>query len=178
VDAFVLQQLPDATPEGVLDSLFAGEWVVYTKHCVQHTATVVRYLARYTHRSAISNGRILAVEDKRVTFRYKDYRQEGRRRCMTLDGEEFVRRFLLHVLPKGLMRIRHFGLLANRGRQAKLASVREALAVAAQEEASVKQTAAAKLPGYPCPECKQGRLLVMTELLPSKPVGRGMVRRR
>lgn len=162
----------------VLDRLMASDWVVYTKHCLQHTDTVVRYLARYTHRSAIANGRILAIDDKGVRFRYQDYRQKGRHRCMSLDGEEFVRRLLLHVLPKGLMRIRHFGLLANRNRQAKLATVREALALATKEEAPVKETATTPLPGHPCPACKQGRLLVIVELAPVRPAGRAMERRR
>lgn len=112
-----------------LNTLMATEWVVYSKDCLEHTDTVVRYLARYTRRIAISNARILAVDDHQVTLRYKDYRDRDRHKPLVLDGEEFVRRFLLHVLPKGLMRVRHYGFLANRCRRRRLAQIRQALAV-------------------------------------------------
>jgi hypothetical protein len=148
-----------------LDTLMRSEWVVYTKHCLDHTGTVVEYLARYTHRVAITNARILAVDDTQVTFRYKDYR-DGRSKILQLDGEEFIRRFLLHVLPKGLMRIRHFGFLANRGRQEKLARIRRALAAAAEVVAA---TASDAKPAYPCPQCRSGRLHVIAQLPPHRP---------
>jgi len=91
--------------DAVLAALMATDWVVYTKHCLNHTGTVVAYLARYTHRIAITNARLLAVDEQQVTFRYRDYRDDNRHKTLCLDGAEFVRRFLLHVLPKGLMRI-------------------------------------------------------------------------
>ena len=97
----------------MLDALMATEWVVYSKACPTRTETVVDYLGRYSHRIALSDARILDVEDGRMDPAYKDYR-DGRRKVMTLDDEELLRRFLLHVLPKGFMRILHFGFLANR----------------------------------------------------------------
>ncbi len=135
--------------DALLDTRMAGGWVVYTKHCLEPTGTVFEYLARYTHRIAITNARILSVDDRQVRFRYKDYRDSDRPKTLCLDGEEFVRRFLLHILPKGLMRIRHFGFLANRVRQEKLARIRQALrSILPTPEAG--STAA---PGYPCPQC-------------------------
>ena len=85
---------------------------------------MVDYLARYTHRIAISNGRLLTMEDDRIAFRYKDYLDHSRLKTQWLDGHEFVRRFLMHILPKGFMRIRHFGYLSNCTRRRKLAVIR------------------------------------------------------
>lgn len=151
--------------DAVLDTLMASDWVVYTKDCLDYTGTVVEYLARYTHRIAIGNARILAVDDTRVRFRYRDYRDGNRHKTLCLDGEEFVRRFLLHILPKGFMRVRHFGFLANRGRREKLARIRRALAVAA---AVVAETAVTENAGYPCPQCRVGRLRVIARVLPQR----------
>jgi Putative transposase len=93
---------------------------------------VLAYLSRYTHRVAISNRRLLAFDETGVTFRYKDYRRDGadRQQVMTLGGDEFIRRFLLHVLPRGFHRIRRYGLLASSARQVSLARARELLAAA------------------------------------------------
>lgn len=146
----------------VLDTLMAVDWVVYTKDCLEHTDTVVEYLARYTHRIAITNSRLLAVDDRQVTLRVKDYRDGNRHKSLCLPGEEFVRRFLLHVLPKGLMRVRHFGFLANRSRKAKLALIRRALAA----PAVVTETARDATQEYPCPRCRPGRLYVIALLPP------------
>jgi len=105
------------------------EWVVYAKRPFAGPQAVVAYLSRYTHRVAISNSRLLAMDERGVTFRWKDYRAEGRTRhkVMTLSPQEFMRRFLLHVLPTGFHRIRHYGLLANGARTASLAAARELL---------------------------------------------------
>ncbi|KQP22126.1 IS91 family transposase [Pseudorhodoferax sp. Leaf267] len=107
------------------------EWVVYAKRPFAGPQSVLAYLSRYTHRVAISNSRLLAMDERGVTFRWKDYRTKGRTRhkAMTLDPAEFMRRFLLHVLPTGLHRIRHYGLLANGCRTASLALARELLQV-------------------------------------------------
>ena len=86
-----------------------------------------RYLARYTHRIAISNNRLLDIDNEKVSFRYKDYRHESQQKTMTLDAEEFIRRFLLHILPDGFQRIRYYGFLSNRYREEKLARCRELL---------------------------------------------------
>ncbi|MGA2189226.1 MAG: IS91 family transposase [Steroidobacteraceae bacterium] len=105
------------------------EWVVYAKRPFAGPEAVLAYLSRYTHRVAISNSRLLALDDRGVTFRWKDYREHGRTRhkTMTLANEEFMRRFLLHVLPSGFHRIRHYGILSNANRKHDIATVRELL---------------------------------------------------
>ena len=105
-------------------------WIVYAKPPFAGPAAVLAYLSRYTHRVAISNRRLVALDERGVTFRYKDYRREGaeRYRVMMLPADEFIRRFLLHVLPRGFHRIRHYGLLASGGRRDNLAHARELLA--------------------------------------------------
>jgi hypothetical protein len=105
------------------------EWNVYAKRPFGGPQQVLDYLGRYTHRVAIANSRLIACENGRVHFRWKDYRTDNQSKVMTLDADEFMRRFLLHVLPKGFRRIRHFGLLANACRATKLAAVRAALHV-------------------------------------------------
>jgi predicted Zn-ribbon and HTH transcriptional regulator len=108
--------------------LHRQDWVVYAKPAFGGPEQVLRYLGRYTHRVAISNHRLLAFDGERVTFRWKDYTQGGKQRNMTLMATEFLRRFFLHVLPKGFVRIRHFGFLANRFRTTRLALCRQLLA--------------------------------------------------
>jgi hypothetical protein len=104
-----------------------AEWVVYAKPPFGGPRQVLNYLGRYTHRVAISNNRLLTMDGNRVTFAWKDYKHEAARRTMTLDADEFIRRFLLHVLPNGLQHIRHYGFLANRHRQTKLVLCRQFL---------------------------------------------------
>lgn len=106
------------------------EWVVYAKRPFGGARQVLDYLGRYTHRVAIANGRLLACDDGVVRFRWKDYRASNKTKAMTLDADEFIRRFLMHVLPKGFRRIRHFGFLANARRAQKLADIRAALDIA------------------------------------------------
>jgi hypothetical protein len=103
------------------------EWNVYTKRPFGGPQQVLEYLGRYTHRVAIANSRLLGCENGRVRFRWKDYRADNKSKVMTLDADEFIRRFLLHVLPKGFRRIRHFGFLANACRAGKLPAIRAAL---------------------------------------------------
>jgi putative transposase len=103
-------------------------WVVYSKQAMGGPAQVLRYLGRYTHRVAISNHRLLAFDGERVMFRWKDYAHGGKQRIMKLQAHEFLRRFFLHVLPKGFVRIRHYGLLANRFRHQNIALARRLLA--------------------------------------------------
>lgn len=104
------------------------EWVVYAKKPLAGPQQELRYLARYTYRVAITNRRLLKLEEGKVTFRWKDYRHGSRQRTMTLDAVEFLRRFLLHVLPRGFQRVRHYGWLANGARQGKLVRCRQLLA--------------------------------------------------
>jgi Putative transposase/Transposase zinc-binding domain len=107
-----------------LTPLQAKDWVVYAKRPFGGPEHVLKYLARYTHRVAISNSRLLALDDGRVTFRYKDYADAHRHKTMTLSADEFLRRFVQHVLPKGFVKTRHYGLLANRPREERLALCR------------------------------------------------------
>jgi len=115
------------------------EWVVYAKRPFAGPAAVLAYLSRYTHRVAISNSRLVAMDERGVTFRWKDYRAKGstRYKTMTLSPEEFMRRFLLHVLPGGFHRIRHYGLLANGTRRLNLAAARQFLAVPTDEPTGI-----------------------------------------
>ena len=141
------------------------EWVVYTKRPFGGPEQVLKYLARYTHRVAISNQRLLSLADGRVTFEWKDYADGNQSKTMTLDAVEFIRRFLLHVLPSGFVHIRHFGFLANRKRKEKLALCRSLLAVpqmiieaAADSPGGCDSTTEEEL-FRRCPVCKTGRLI-------------------
>jgi hypothetical protein len=130
------------------------EWVVYAKRPFAGPAAVLAYLSRYTHRVAISNSRLLALDERGVTFRWKDYRAKGRTRhkTMTLAPDEFMRRFLLHVLPAGFHRIRHYGLLANGARSVNLALARALLSDAPAPSAQAAHTDTATAP--PCFVCR------------------------
>ena len=146
------------------------EWVAYAKRPFAGPAAVLAYLSRYTHRVAISNNRLLSMDERGVTFRWKDYRARGstRRKVMTLACAEFMRRFLLHVLPTGLHRIRHYGLLANGNRRASLAAVRKLLqqwpAASAQPVACDPHEApATRQPSFVCRHC--GRPLVIVKIV-------------
>jgi hypothetical protein len=135
-------------------------WVVYAKPPFAGPQAVLAYLSRYTHRVAISNRRIMAFDDAGVTFRYKDYRRDGsdRQRVMTLAVDEFIRRFLLHVLPRGFHRIRHYGLLASSARKDSLARARQLLAVAPPPDDDI--TAEPVDAHSPCP-CCGGHMIVI-----------------
>ena len=135
-------------------------FVVYAKPPFAGPEAVLAYLARYTHRVAISNRRLIAVDETGVTFRYKDYRRDGaeRQRVMTLAPHEFIRRFLLHVLPRGFHRIRHYGLLASSARKVSVARARELLGVAPSPEPVELPEPFDHLP--PCP-CCGGRMFII-----------------
>ncbi|MGH8702186.1 MAG: IS91 family transposase [Burkholderiales bacterium] len=151
-------------------ALVAKDWVVYAKRPFGGPAQVLKYLARYTHRVAISNSRLLELRDGRVTFRYKDYADDHRHKTMTLDAGEFLRRFVQHVLPSGFVKVRHYGLLANRHRAERLAMCRRLLLVA-NVAATLPDTQAARIePAQPrcCPNCG-GTRLIYRELPPAEP---------
>jgi hypothetical protein len=135
-------------------------WVVYAKAPFAGPESVLAYLSRYTHRVAISTRRLLAFDEAGVTFRYKDYRRDGadRQQVMPLAADEFIRRFLLHVLPRGFHRIRHYGLLAGTARQAGLALARELLAVAPPPDDDTPEEPLDPRP--PCP-CCGGRMVII-----------------
>jgi hypothetical protein len=143
------------------------EWVVYAKRPFAGPEAVLAYLSRYTHRVAISNSRLLAMDERGVTFRWKDYRAQGRTRykTMTLATSEFMRRFLLHVLPTGFHRIRHYGLLANAARRNQLDVARHLLQQPAAELAAplATDTTAAPPPTFICRQC--GAPMIIVELL-------------
>jgi Zn finger protein HypA/HybF involved in hydrogenase expression len=149
-----------------LAPLRACEWVVYTKRPFAGPAAVLAYLSRYTHRVAISNQRLMALDERGVTFRWKDYRATGKTRykTMTLATDEFIRRFLLHVLPGGLHRIRHYGLLANAARREHLARARELLHVvpATDELQPAEATVTRVQPTFVCPHCGAAMIIVET----------------
>jgi len=152
--------------KGLLDSLYRKDWVVYCKPPLRGPEQTLEYLARYTHRVALSNERIVRFEDGQVTFRYRDSAAANRIREMTVTAEEFIRRFLLHVLPNRFVRIRHYGLLSNRNRKTKLACCQRMLGVAERdtETASTKrpwQDLVLELTGVDprvCPICGEGRM--------------------
>src|SRR5665647_32958 len=148
------------------------EWVVYAKRPFAGPQAVLAYLSRYTHRVAIANSRLVALDERGVTFRWKDYRDKGdqdkpRHKTMTLSADEFMRRFLLHVLPSRCHRIRHFGLLANNARKEKIALARELLNVAPVVVAEVSEAdAAADLvrPTFVCAHCGAAMIITQTIL--------------
>jgi hypothetical protein len=135
-----------------LSPLYQKDWVVYAKAPFGGPEQVLKYLARYTHRVALSNHRLVKLEDGRVTFRYKDYADSRKEKLLTLSAEEFLRRFLQHVLPKGFMKIRHYGLLASRQREARLRQARKLLlpklALPAGPSAGIEPAEPAR-----CPQC-------------------------
>lgn len=150
-----------------LSALQDTEWVVYAKAPMRQSGHLLKYLARYSHRVAISNPRLVAMQDEKVTFKWKDYKHGRRLRTMTLEAVEFIHRFLLHILPRRFQRIRHYGLLANKVRQAKLAQCRTLLKQAMFEHASGKappnpedEMARRDTPTV-CPVCQQGQMQVV-----------------
>jgi hypothetical protein len=163
------------------------DWVVYAKPPFGGPEQVLKYLARYTHRVAISNHRLLAMEDGRVRFRYKDYAQGSEPRTMELSATEFLRRFLQHVLPTGFVRIRAYGFLANRNRREELATCRELLAAAGTAETEPPEVPSPAAPqgiatavtptrcATLCPVCGVGRMVTIGELpaAPSRSEGPG-----
>jgi hypothetical protein len=142
-------------------SLYATDWVVYAKHPFGGPERVLKYLARYTHRVAISNSRLLDVRDGQVTFRYQDYADAHRPKTMTLAADEFLRRFVQHVLPKSFVKVRHYGLLANAQREARLAVCRRLLLVANVAATLPSADTAPIEPAQArcCPHCGSTRLI-------------------
>jgi hypothetical protein len=152
-----------------LRSLHRHTWIVDVRKPFGGPEHVLHYLARYTHRVAISNYRLIGMEDGKVTFRWKDYAHGGKKRKMTLAAEEFIRRFLLHVLPKGLVRIRYYGWMANRCRNERVAHCRALLAAA---ETDPPEAA----PGRRCPHC--GGAVETVEVIAPRELTRRLCRRR
>jgi len=168
-----LEQLADSKNFArCLARLAEIDWVVYAKPPFGGPERVLDYLGRYTHRIAISNNRLLELKDGNVTFAYKDYKHGQRQKRMTLSADEFLRRFLMHVLPDGFQRIRHYGLLGNRHRAENLARCRELLGVAApttepQQDSRERYRQLTGEDPLLCPQCRIGQMLRIA-LLPAQ----------
>ena len=154
------------------------DWVVYAKRPFAGPAAVLAYLSRYTHRVAIANSRLITLDERGVTFKWKDYRAKERYRhkTMTLTADEFIRRFLLHVLPAGFHRIRHYGLIANTQRKDNLVKARALLQVPATESAEdsevdeVDKTHDGELNStYVCPDCGAPMIIIETFMRGQQP---------
>ena len=159
------------TQRTFFSALRAKAWIVYAKRPFGGPAQVLEYLGRYTHRTAIGNERLVSAEGDTVRFRYKDYAQRSRHRVMELPALEFLRRFALHVLPRGFNRIRHYGLIANRNKRALLACARAALNVLAPTPAPTESVATfwqrvAAIDIFRCPHCNLGTLRLLAPIAP------------
>jgi len=164
-----------------LAPLKQSKWVVYAKPPFGGPQQVLNYVGRYTHRVAISNNRLVDIENDRVSFHWRDYRDNGQQKTMTLSAEEFIRRFLIHVLPDGFQRIRYYGFLCNRYRQDKLVQCRQLLGMPALDPKPAEADQAIdddydhlyeNLTGSSlrqCPICHQGRMIVVEVLTPGTP---------
>jgi hypothetical protein len=142
-------------PQILYDKLFTKEWVVYCKKPFAGPLQVVRYQGRYTHKTAIANSRILNLDNDSVAFQAKDYRNEGRKYPVTLSDSEFIRRFALHILPKGFVRIRHYGILSSTCKKDKIEKLQEQLGtpeLIANAEPLMHNI---------CPQCKKGELITL-----------------
>ena len=155
----------------LLDALYKTEWVVYAKPPFAGPEAVLKYLGRYTHRIAISNSRIMELTDETVSFRWKDYADNNREKVMTLSPKEFIRRFLLHVLPTGFVRIRYFGFLGQAVKKEKLRRCRELLGVLQpqpEEEIPAGNIIIEEIPEkghrWYCPMCRKGYLTPYREI--------------
>lgn len=150
-----------------LRQLFSHQWVVYAKKPFGGPEHVLQYLARYTHRVAISNHRLIGFENGKVTFRWKDYAHGNKKRKMTLTADEFLRRFLLHVLPRGFVRIRHFGFLANRTRATLLPLCRRLLLETPHLRSPTVGSASAATVVWLCPKCA-APMIIIEKLTPQQ----------
>ena len=152
----------------------AKKWVVYAKKPFAGPKQIVEYLGRYTHRIAISNHRILSIDNGEIIFTYKDRQNDNKTEKMTLSSDEFIRRFLLHVLPHRFMKIRYYGFLANKNRRKSILLIRRLIGIAVEIVPVIKETLQEKILRitgkdiYLCPECKQGRMICQRILLPDR----------
>jgi hypothetical protein len=152
----------------VKDDLYSNIWVVSVRESIKRPEYVLEYLGRYTHRVAISNHRIVSLKDAMVTFKYKN-RKTNQMEKMTIKAVEFIRRFLLHALPKNFVRIRHYGFLANRNRTKNLEKIRRLNAMPESQQAVAKsvEEMMLKLTGIDitiCPCCKKGKMRIVAEI--------------
>jgi hypothetical protein len=159
----------------LLKELYGQEWVLYCKPPFQSAERVMDYLGRYTHRVALSNDRLVKLEGGKVTFRYRDRTEDDRIKSVTLDAVEFIRRFLLHILPDGFVKIRHYGILSNRSRNTKLGLCKRLLGLDGRHEGREKESESwqdllTRITGRDpriCPYCGKGRMVLKEVLNPS-----------
>jgi len=158
----------------LLDRLYSTEWVTYCKRSFSGPEDVLTYLGNYTHKVAISNHRIMSLEDGKVTFRWRDYRDRNQNKLMSLDVFEFIRRFFLHILPPGFVRIRYYGIMSNRNRNKKLKQCRELLGVHSPEELEKIpmdwKDLLLELTGFDisiCPRCGKGHMVIKEIIHPT-----------
>jgi len=156
----------------LLNVLYKKEWVVYCKPPFKNPETVFKYLSNYTHRIAISNHRIIKLQDDKVYFKWRDYSDSSKEKIMALDALEFIRRFLLHVLPDRFVKIRHYGLFSNRCRRASLQKCRKILGIQQNEFKKTVETwkeTLLRLTGFDvdkCPYCGKGKMILVETILP------------
>ena len=147
----------------LMAKMYNKEWISYCKPPFKDASCVIRYLGRYTHRVAISNNRIIKEENGEVTFKYRDYKDNKKQKEMTLKAEEFIRRFLLHILPPRFMKIRHYGLLGNRNKKTKLAICKKLTNTANLEKLEISTLEILKktlgVDFNLCPVCRKGHLV-------------------
>jgi len=159
-------------PQPLAKKLFVKPWVVYAKRPFATPKTVIEYLGRYTHKVAISNHRITEVDNKNVSFFYKNYRDAAKKKIATISGEEFLRRFAMHILPHGFMRIRHYGILASRNKatELNLAKTHFSQPRWKKQKHSWEQIARERLNFNPlcCPNCKQESLITIQVIDPKR----------
>ncbi|KPH56601.1 transposase, partial [Pseudoalteromonas porphyrae] len=145
------------------DSSFAKintptKWCVYSKACLTYSEKLVSYLARYTRKGVMSESRLVSANEQSVSFKYRDYADNNRDKVMTLSCDEFLRRYLQHVLPKGFMRIRHYGFLANACRKRKLGLIKAQASITPFKAVKPKAEQERLIPHWPCQSCKAGIL--------------------
>ena len=160
-----LKAKTDEADKDLINALFKKEWVVFAKQPFGNPKSVIEYLGRYTHKIAISNHRIKNIDQDTVTFSYKDYRKGGQKNEMTLDAMEFIRRFSMHILPKGFVRIRHFGILSSTSKKEKIPLIKEQFgqATLVPAEPRILELYNPKM----CPHCKT-ETMVNLEILPKR----------
>jgi hypothetical protein len=159
-------------PQSTSKTVFSKPWVVYAKQPFLGPKQVVEYLGRYTHKIAISNHRLLDIDKKKITFKYKDYRSEGQQKTMQLEAPEFIRRFALHILPHGFTRIRHYGILASKNKTVELNLAKSSLGQKPWEKQKLTWQIIAKeklgVEENKCPKCKSLTLEIIACILPER----------
>ena len=166
---FMAEKGMEITPD-LHQQLYAKDWVVFAKKPFGGAKQVIEYLGRYTHKVAISNHRLKRIDNGKVTFSYKDYRQGGKKKVMTLDAMEFLRRFCMHVLPRGFRKIRHYGLLSSQNK-GKLRALQKEMEIVPDEDtiSFYKKLSGTSSDSKRCPCCKKGEMEQVFSFRPHAP---------